>query len=190
MIDSKNFLKVFFTASLLWWLLCLQLLHQTNFRFTLKFFSMVKLGELGYKNCSHKNSVFLSKNPSNWWIVMSFKYQCKRISNWASNGQVMGFFMLLIFAEMQNSIDWDVSRRYRNNYQEVSRHMLKNAFFLSRLYVFNLIFNYNFKPHKKSIKEHNLSWFDITKTHGPYNLPLWLSICDKTSNTKVSPIQF
>ena len=65
MIDSKNFLKVFFTASLLWWLLCLQLLHQTNFRFTLKFFGMVKLGELGYKNYSPKNSVFLSKNPSN-----------------------------------------------------------------------------------------------------------------------------
>ena len=59
-IDSEDFLKVFFTVTILWWLLWLQLLHQTNFIFTLKIFGMVKLRELGYKNPSHTNRVFLS----------------------------------------------------------------------------------------------------------------------------------
>ena len=63
-IDSEDFLKVFFTVTILWWLLWLQLLHQTNFIFTLKIFGMVKLRELGYENPSHTNRVFLSLSLS------------------------------------------------------------------------------------------------------------------------------
>ena len=95
-IDSEDFLKVFFTVTILWWLLWLQLLHQTNFIFTLKIFGMVKLRELGYKNPSHTNRVFLSlslppcKRPSNRCLITPFKYQFKSISNRVSNEQVMG----------------------------------------------------------------------------------------------------
>ena len=62
--DSEDFLKVFFTVTILWWLLWLQLLHKTNFIFTLKLFDMVKLTKLGYKNPNHTNRAFLALSLS------------------------------------------------------------------------------------------------------------------------------
>lgn len=105
--DSKNFLKVFFTTVSLRRLLLLQLFHQTNFKFILNLFDMVKLRELSYKNPSYTNGVFLSlkKKPSNIWFITYFKYRFKWVLNQASNGQVIGFFMLLIFAKTQILID-------------------------------------------------------------------------------------
>ena len=58
--EFKNFLRVFFKAASLWWLPWLQLLHQTNFKFTLKLFKKVNLRELGYKNLDNTKRVFCS----------------------------------------------------------------------------------------------------------------------------------
>ena len=95
--NSKNFLKVFFIVVSLWQLLWLQLLHQTNFKFILNLFGMVKLRELGCKNPSRTNGVFLSlkKKPFNIWTYNVLRF--KGISNPASNGQVIGFFCVADF---------------------------------------------------------------------------------------------
>ena len=77
---------------------------------------MVKLRKLNYKSPSYtKQSDCLSKNPSNRWLIMSFKYLFKRVSIWASNRKVMDFFALLIFAKyfvpgLYNPNRWIYSR--------------------------------------------------------------------------------
>ena len=68
---------------------------------------------------------------------------------------------------------------YREVSRLLSRYMLKKCWkcvflelFLSKLCVFNLVFNNNFKTHQNSIKDTKFGMVENTKTHVSNNLPL------------------
>ena len=87
---------------------------------------------------------------------MSFKYWKKQLTIWASNGQVMGFLRLLIFADMRFSIDRKslVAIEYQLN-----ETACNSFFFISNLRFFFLDFNVDHsKPMRLSFC-HVLSWF-------------------------------